>query len=127
MPAVSKQQQKLFAMVHAYQTGKLSADKVDPRIKRIAKHISSTDAKKYASAVHSDLKELFHSPEYITDTLHYIIEQNVPEYVKGTLVDRYTASLLLTVFRKLNEDNQRKFVKQSIDEMVAVAYKILTD
>lgn len=127
MPAVSKQQQKLFAMVHAYQTGKLSPEKADHRIKKIAKHISSSDAKKYASAIHTELAEIFHSVAYITDTLKYIVEHNTPDYVKGVLIDRYTASLLLTVFSKLNEENQKKFVKQTINEMVAVSYKILTD
>lgn len=127
MSAKIKQQQTLFAMVHAYQTGKISENTVDLRIKKLAKHISPETAEKYALAEYTDLKELFHSAEYIVDTLHSIVEHNKPDYVKGTLIDKYTASLLLTVFNKLNENNQQKFVKRSLNEMVALAYTILTD
>ena len=51
MPAKSKSQQKLFALVHLYQQGKIPADKVSNTIKRIAKTISPEDAKKYAQAL----------------------------------------------------------------------------
>lgn len=127
MSAANKKQQKLFAMVHAYQTGQILENTVDPRIKRIAKHISPETVEKYALAEYADLKKVFHSIEYIVDTLHYIVEHNKVDYVKGTLIDKYTASLLLTVFNKLNESNQQKFVKRSLNEMVALAYTILTD
>jgi hypothetical protein len=126
MSVGNTQQQKLFGMVHAYQTGKLSENSVDSRIIKLARHISPDMAKKYALAERTDLKQLFHSVEYIVDTLHSIVENNQADYVKGTLIDKYTASLLLTVFNKLNEQNQQQFVKRSLNEMVALSYTILT-
>ena len=47
MPAVSKHQQHLFALVHAYKKGVLKD--VSPRVKEIAAHISDTDADHFAA------------------------------------------------------------------------------
>lgn len=127
MPATSKSQQKLFALVHLYQQGKLPADKVSAKIKRIAKTISPEDAKKYASTKHAGLKEIIESPSYITETLNDIMEYKTPEHIKGVLVDHYTAALLKTVITNLSESNRQKFVSKSIDEMVAIAYKMVTN
>ena len=127
MSAKSKSQQKLFAVVYAYQQGKIPADKVNTTIKKIAKSISPEDAKKFASTLQSGLHEVVNTPSYIRETLHEIIETKRPDYVKGRLVDTYTASLLSTVFNKLNETNQQKFVSKSLDQMVALAYKMVTE
>ena len=129
MPAVSKQQQKLFGLVHAYQQGKVPADKVSSKIKKIAKNISPEDARKYASTSHVDIKELnviFNSPAYIQETLKEIISTNTPDYVKGQLIDVYTAQMLTTVMNKLNEENKKTLLQKSLNEMVAISYKILT-
>lgn len=126
MPAQSKAQQKLFALVHLYQQGKLPVDKVSAKIKRVAKTISPEDAKKYAETKHVALKEIIQSPTYITETLNDIIEHKTPEHIKGVLVDHYTASLLKAVITNLNENNKKKFVTKSVDEMVAIAYKMVT-
>jgi hypothetical protein len=62
----------------------------------------------------------------VVDALHDIVETRQPNYVKGSLVDVYSASLLYTVCSKLNEDNQIKFTAKSLDEMVAISYKLVT-
>lgn len=126
MPATSKSQQKLFALVHLYQQGKLPTDKVSAKIKRIAKSISPEDAKKYASTSHAGLKEIVESSTYITETINDIVEHKTPEHIKGVLVDHYTASLLKAVITNLNEFNKEKFVSKSVNEMVAIAYKMVT-
>jgi hypothetical protein len=129
MPAVSKQQQKLFGLVHAYQTGKVSPDKVSDKIKKIAKSISPEDAKKFASTPHADIKELqtvFNSPTYVHETLQEIVNTGTPDYVKGAMVDKYTAFMLLKAVTYLNENNKNKLFSHSLDEMVAISYKILT-
>ena len=129
MPAVSTQQQKLFALVHGYQTGKISGSKVSPKIKKIAKSISVADAKKFASTKHADIKEIaavFNSPTYIQETLHEIVTFKTPDYVKGQLIDVFTAQMLLTVMDKLNEDNKQSLLTRPLNEMVAISYKVLT-
>ena len=74
----------------------------------------------------SPLTEIMNSSEYIKETLQEIIQTRQPNYVKGKLIDTYTASLLSTVFNRLNEDNRKKFVSKSLDQMVALAYKMVT-
>jgi hypothetical protein len=49
-----------------------------------------------------------------------------PEKIDEHYVDQYTARLLVTVMHKLSPENKQKFVNESIDKMVAVAYKIVT-
>lgn len=128
MPAVSKQQQKLFGVVHAYQTGKISADKVNDKIKKIAKSISPEDAKKFASSRVSidEVKTVFTSPTYIQETLREIVDTKTPAHVKGELVDIFTAQMLTTVLKKLNEHNKTVLLQKPLTEMVAISYKILT-
>lgn len=62
----------------------------------------------------------------LVDTLDEIIQQKRPDYVKGQLVDNYTAALIKTVLTNLHEDNQKLFLSKSVDEMVALAYKMVT-
>lgn len=49
-----------------------------------------------------------------------------PEKIDEQYVDQYTAKLLVTVMHKLSPENKQKFVNESIDKMVAVAYKMAT-
>jgi hypothetical protein len=130
MPSTSKSQQRLFGIVHAYQTGKIPAGKVSTQIKKIAKSISSADAKKYASTSHDNLKEILHtilhSPAYTEETLREIAITKIPAQVKGQLVDVFTAQMLVTVMNKLNEQNKKTLLQSSLNEMVAVSYKVLT-
>lgn len=60
MPALSKSQQRLFGMVHAYKTGKLK--KAPKKIKEVAKHISDEDARDFAKTKSSGLPEKKASP-----------------------------------------------------------------
>ncbi len=46
MPAVSKSQQSLMGMVHAYKKGELK--KPSGKVKKVASHISDKDAKDFA-------------------------------------------------------------------------------
>lgn len=130
MPAVSKKQQQLFGIVHAFQQGKIPADKVSPQIKKIAKSISPEDAKKYASTTHADIKEvlqkIINSPKYIQTVLEEIVSTKTPQAIKGVSVDAFTSRMLLTVLTRLNETNKNKFLQYPINEMVAVAYKVVS-
>lgn len=64
--------------------------------------------------------------ENIEQTLKQIVESDTPNYIKGKMIDTFTAKMLLTVVRKLNEENKQQLFGRSINEMVAVAYKVLT-
>ena len=55
MPALSKSQQRLFGMVHAYKNGKLK--KAPKKIKEIADHISDEDARDFAKTKSKGLPE----------------------------------------------------------------------
>ena len=130
MPAKSKAQQRLFGLVHAYQKGKVPASKVSPQIKKIAKSISPEEARKYAKTSHKDLREILKtilsSPSYTEQSIREIVESNTPSQVKGQFIDVFTAQMLATVMDNLNEDNKSKLLNQSLDQMVALSYKILT-
>ena len=55
MPALSKSQQRLMGMVHAYKNGKLK--NAPQKIKDVSKHISDSDAKDFAKTKTKDLPE----------------------------------------------------------------------
>ncbi len=61
MPAKSKDQQRFFGMVHAYQKGELDTSNMSPaqkiRIQRVAKNMSHKAAKDYAETKHKGLPE----------------------------------------------------------------------
>jgi hypothetical protein len=62
----------------------------------------------------------------VEQTLQRIVETGKADYVKGTMIDTFTANMLMTVVSKLTEENKQQLFKRSINEMVAVAYKVLT-
>lgn len=130
MPAKSKAQQQLFAIVHGYQTGKIPANKVSSRIKKIAKSISPEEAKKYASTPHAQLYEVLmkvlSSPVYIEETLKEIVETRIPGNVGGHAVDQFTANMILTVSSKLTAENKYNLFQRPLHEVVAISYKLLT-
>lgn len=117
-------------MVHAYQTGKIPADKVSGHIKKIAKSISPTDAKHYATTSHQGLSEILRtiltSPIYTEQTLREIVATKHSAKLRGQLIDVYTARMITIVMDKLNEQNKVKLLSQPLNEMVALAYKVLT-
>ena len=55
MPALSKSQQRLMGMVHAYKNGKLK--NAPKKIKDVAKHISDDDARDFAKTKTKQLPE----------------------------------------------------------------------
>ena len=129
MPAVSKKQQRFFGMVHAYQKGKIPADKVSAAVKKVAGSISPEDSKKYATTHHAGLREIramLESPTYIEETLKEIAETSVPSTVKGQVLDAYTSKMILTVLNGLNESNKNGLLSKPINEIVAISYKLLT-
>ena len=62
----------------------------------------------------------------LSKVLDEIISNKTPGYIKGQLVDHYTASLIKTVYDKLHENNKKVFLSKTVDEMVALAYKLVT-
>ena len=55
-----------------------------------------------------------------------VAKTGTPRKIDERYVDQYTARLLVTVMHKLSPENKQKFVNESVDKMVAVAYKIVT-
>jgi Zn-dependent peptidase ImmA (M78 family) len=66
------------------------------------------------------------SPENKMQAIRKIAKTGTPQQIDETYVDTFTAKLLLTVADKLTPENKEKFVNESIDKMVAVAYKMVT-
>lgn len=129
MPAKSAKQQRFFGMVHAYQAGKLPADRVSARVKHVAKTISPDDAKKYAETPHAgldELKKIYESVEYVEVCLGEIVQSGTPNSVHGSMIDKYTAALMLAVSKNLNEHNKKEFFRRPITEAVTIAYKLIT-
>lgn len=54
-----------------------------------------------------------------------IAKTGTPQKIDEQYVDSYSAKLLITVLHKLSLENKKKFVNESIDKMIAVAYKII--
>lgn len=58
MPAVSKSQQRLFGMIHAYKKGKLHAGKsLEKKLERLSDSMSDESVLHYAKTEHKDLPE----------------------------------------------------------------------
>lgn len=55
-----------------------------------------------------------------------IAETGIPQKIDEQYVDAYNAKLLMTVLTKLSPENKNKFISESVDSMIAVAYKIVT-
>lgn len=66
------------------------------------------------------------SDHLVETTLKRIVETGEAAMVKGKTIDTFTARMLMTVVSKLNEENKQQLFSRSINEMVAVAYKVLT-
>jgi hypothetical protein len=130
MPAKSKAQQRFFGMVHAFQKGELPADKASKAVKRVAKTISTDDAKKYASTEHDDLKEILtkiaSSPLYTEQLIREAANSEAPVKVKGKYIDSYTAKMVSLTLDNLTENNKLSLLENSMDEIVAISYKIIT-
>lgn len=55
-----------------------------------------------------------------------IAKHKHPEVIDGTLVDVYTAALLIKILHKLSPSNRKKMLALPIQKMVATAYKLVT-
>lgn len=129
MPAKSAKQQRFFGMVHAYQSGKLPANRVSARVKHVANTMSPSDIKKYAETPHAgleELKKIYESVEYVEACLTEIVESGTPNVVNGSMIDKYTAALMLAVSKNLNEHNRKEFFRRPINEAMTIAYKLIT-
>jgi hypothetical protein len=61
-----------------------------------------------------------------TDALRTIAETTIPQKIDERYVDAFTAKLVLNVMKNLSSDNQTKLLNESINHMVAIAYKMTT-
>jgi hypothetical protein len=59
-------------------------------------------------------------------TILTVVKTGKPQKIDEQYVDVFTAKLLATVLHKLTPTNKQKFISESIDRMVAVAYKMIT-
>lgn len=55
-----------------------------------------------------------------------VAKTGIPQKIDEQYIDGYNAKLLITVMHKLSPENKQKFVNESIDKMIAVAYKMVT-
>ena len=84
MPAKSKEQQRLFGMVHAYQKGELKNPSKE--IKDVAKSISYDDAKDFAETKHKGLPNKVKKSTKITESrLRKIISESIKNILKEGL------------------------------------------
>jgi hypothetical protein len=51
----------------------------------------------------------------------------IPQKIEEQYLDGYTAMMIVSVLQKLSPDNRRKFMSESINKMVTIAYKIVTN
>ncbi len=50
----------------------------------------------------------------------------IPQKIDEQYLDGYTAMMLVSVLQKLSPDNRKKLMGESINKMVTIAYKIVT-
>jgi hypothetical protein len=60
------------------------------------------------------------------DKITHAATTGEPQKVDEHYVDGFTAKLVLNVLNNLSEDNQQRFLNESVPTMVAVAYKMTT-
>lgn len=60
------------------------------------------------------------------DKIQETFRTGIPQRIDDKYIDGFTAKLLVTVMNNLSDTNRDKFVNESLDKMVAVAYKVVT-
>lgn len=55
-----------------------------------------------------------------------IVKSGTPQKIDEQYVDSFNAKLILTVYDNLSENNKEVFVNESINKMIAIAYKMVT-
>lgn len=63
--------------------------------------------------------------ELILENLEESLRMNEPIEIDGEFIDKYTSQLIIMAAKQLSEDNRERYFELPIDQMVAVAYKIL--
>lgn len=58
--------------------------------------------------------------------IRHVAKTGTPQKIDEQYVDGFTAKLLITTISELSPENRRKFCNESVDRMVAVAYKLVT-
>lgn len=59
-------------------------------------------------------------------TLASIVETKTPMEINGNVVDVYTATLLTKALSLLSEENKKRLLSLTTEQMVATAYKLIT-
>lgn len=138
MPAISRAQQRLFGLVRRLQKGDISGASVSPHVRKLARNLTPADVEKYATTPHQGLpakiKEIIALPEQSTDLyedlneryvhLETILKEKTAKKIDGKTVDRFTAKALLDACMMLSPEKRDIFLKQPIDKMVGIAYKM---
>jgi hypothetical protein len=60
------------------------------------------------------------------ESLRSVAESGIPARIDERYVDQFTAKLLVLTADKLSPTNQTKFLNESIDRMMVIAYKMTT-
>jgi len=84
--------------------------------------------------VHPEMFEVFNigpwgfhtNMENKLNSILHTAKTGEPTKIEETYIDGFTAKLLVTVIHNLSPENKEKFINESIDKMVSVAYKMVT-
>ena len=68
----------------------------------------------------------FHTNMEAVDTIRQAADTGTPQRINERYVDQFTAKLILTVLDRLSPEKQSMFLNESVDKMVAIAYKMVT-
>lgn len=68
----------------------------------------------------------FHTNMEAVDAVKKAAWSGQPQKIGEQYIDQYTAKLILTVVDKLSPEKQSVFLSESVDRMVAIAYKTVT-
>jgi hypothetical protein len=71
-------------------------------------------------------EKLYSSPTFMRLVLEHTAKTGTPLQYKGETIDKFTANMILVVAKKLNENNRKELFCRPLNEMVAIAYKVLT-
>ena len=130
MPSKLTPQQKFFAKVYAFQKGRLPADKASDAIKAVANSVTPEEIKRFAKADDQEVKEIMRNiigtRGYFEHALREAATSDYPVKIKGKYIDSYTAKLILLTLDNLTENNKRTLLENTMDEIVALSYKIIT-
>jgi len=84
--------------------------------------------------VHPEMFEVFNvgpwefhtNMENKLNSILHTAKTGEPTKIEEIYIDGFTAKLLVTVIHNLSPENKEKFINESIDKMVSVAYKMVT-